>query len=135
LAQPAAVLSGHAHLYQRFTRRTAGQEIPYAVCGSGGFAATKPASQTPPAPHTFEDYTLAIDPLIEFGYLTVTVDMSSATKQLIIAFHSPKRGHNVDRISVDLGRRQIIHPAGAATPPAKTRPADSSRRHRRPAGS
>jgi hypothetical protein len=132
---PDAVLSGHAHLYQRFTRRTAGQEIPYVVCGSGGFAATKPASQTPPAPHTFGDYTLEIDPLIEFAYLTVTVDMSSATKQLIIAFHSPKLGHNVDQVAVDLGRRQIIHPAGAATPPTKKGLGDSSRPCRRPTGS
>jgi hypothetical protein len=105
---PDAVFSGHAHLYQRFTRRTAGQEIPYLVSGSGGFSATKPAVQTPKAPFTVGDYTLEIDPLVEFGYLTVTVDLSSATKQLIIAFHSPKSGHNVDRVVIDLGQHKII---------------------------
>ena len=113
---PDAVLSGHAHLYQRFTRRTAGHEIPYIVAGSGGFSATRPAVQTPKAPFTVGDYTLEIDPLIEFGYLTVTVDMSSATKQLIIAFHSPRSGHNVDRVAVDLGQHKIILPAAAAMP-------------------
>jgi hypothetical protein len=41
---PDAVLSGHAHLYQRFTRATAGREIPYIVAGSGGYAATAPQS-------------------------------------------------------------------------------------------
>jgi hypothetical protein len=35
---PDAVISGHAHLYQRFTRRVDGREIPYVVSGSGGFA-------------------------------------------------------------------------------------------------
>jgi hypothetical protein len=131
---PDAVLSGHAHLYQRFTRRTANLEIPYIVSGSGGFSATPPSSQTPPAPHTIGDCTLEIDPLVEFGYLTVTVDMSAATKQLIIAFHSPKSGHNVDRVAVDLGQHKIIHPAGSATSPVK-RPARAASRaaRRRPA--
>src|SRR5207237_4087324 len=40
---PDAVLSGHAHLYQRFTRSVGGREIPYVVAGSRGFAATPPA--------------------------------------------------------------------------------------------
>jgi hypothetical protein len=34
---PHAVLAGHAHSYQRFTRqRPDGTEIPYLVCGNGG---------------------------------------------------------------------------------------------------
>jgi len=131
---PDAVLSGHAHLYQRFTRRTAGREIPYIVSGSGGFAATRPAVQTPQAPFTIGDYTLEIDPLIEFGYLTVTVDMSSATKQLIIAFHSPHSGHNVDRVAVDLGQGKIILPAGSAAPQAKEKARTVSRAARRRRG-
>ena len=31
-----AFLSGHAHLYQRFTRNAGGRLIPYIVAGSGG---------------------------------------------------------------------------------------------------
>jgi hypothetical protein len=128
---PDAVLSGHAHLYQRFTRRTAGLEIPYVVCGSGGFSATKPASQTPPAPHTVGECTLEINPLIEFGYLTVTVDMSSATKQLIIAFHAPKQGHNVDQVAVDLGQHKIILPVRSAALRATKKARTVSRAARR----
>ncbi|MBV9912632.1 MAG: hypothetical protein JOZ93_08635 [Sinobacteraceae bacterium] len=34
---PHAVLAGHAHSYQRFTRvRKDGTEIPYIICGNGG---------------------------------------------------------------------------------------------------
>jgi hypothetical protein len=40
------VLSGHAHLYQRFTRKVDGREIPYIVCGSGGFAITPPKADS-----------------------------------------------------------------------------------------
>jgi hypothetical protein len=35
---PDAVLSGHAHNYQRFTRRLDGREIPYLIVGAGGMA-------------------------------------------------------------------------------------------------
>ncbi len=35
---PHAVLSGHAHNYQRFTRTRSrdGAQIPYVTCGNGG---------------------------------------------------------------------------------------------------
>src|SRR5215475_4659932 len=35
---PDAFLSGHAHNYQRYTRRVAGKQIPYFVVGTGGIA-------------------------------------------------------------------------------------------------
>jgi hypothetical protein len=35
---PHAVLSGHAHNYQRFTRTKAGRQTPYIVSGNGGHA-------------------------------------------------------------------------------------------------
>lgn len=35
---PDAVLSGHVHNYQRFTRTLQGKEIPYIVAGAGGYA-------------------------------------------------------------------------------------------------
>jgi hypothetical protein len=106
---PDAVLSGHAHLYQRFTRRAAGREVPYVVSGSGGFAKTPPREQAPPAPATSGDFTLEIDPVVEFGYLTVAVDMT-AGKTLTIAFHSPnpKVGRNYDTVAVDLESRQLL---------------------------
>src|SRR5262249_20945254 len=35
---PDAVLTGHDHNYQRFTRKHDGRRIPYLVVGAGGFA-------------------------------------------------------------------------------------------------
>jgi hypothetical protein len=37
---PHAVLSGHVHNMQRFTRRYKGREIPYVIDGRGGYANT-----------------------------------------------------------------------------------------------
>lgn len=35
---PDAVLSGHVHNYQRFTRTIQGKQVPYVVAGAGGYA-------------------------------------------------------------------------------------------------
>jgi hypothetical protein len=98
---PDAVISGHAHLYQRFARRVDGREIPYVVAGSGGFAATPPHGHAT-AGTTQGEYTLVTAPIVDFGYLTVTVDMSGSTKKLTIAFRSPGRPDEHDSVAVSL---------------------------------
>lgn len=105
---PDLILSGHAHLYQRFTRHLPGQDLPYVVSGSGGFAATPPLGSTPKAPYNFGDCTLEIDPVIEFGYLTVAVDMTSASRLLSVSFNSPKLGRSFDEVTVNLDQRKIL---------------------------
>ena len=106
--EPDAVLSGHAHLYQRFTRKVDGREIPYVVAGSGGFAATPPQKGLPKAPVTIGEYTLVQAPLVDFGYLTVTLDFSGASPQLTIAFsdRSSTRKHDTLRLDLTTGAIQ-----------------------------
>lgn len=101
---PDAVLSGHAHLYQRFTRRVNGREIPYIVSGSGGFSDTPPKEGVPSAPVTVGDHTLEKNPVIDFGYLTVTTD----AKTLSIAFRSPNPKVDPDEVSVDLTTNRVV---------------------------
>jgi hypothetical protein len=105
---PDAVLSGHAHLYQRFTRAVEGRQIPYIVSGSGGFAATRPQGGLPAAPLTKGEYTLEIQPIVEFGYLNVTVDLSGRTKKLTIAFQSRDGQKQHDKVSVNLGTGKVV---------------------------
>ncbi len=102
---PDAVLSGHAHLYQRFTRVHNGKQIPYVVSGSGGFAATRPIAGLPSAPLTIGDHTLEIDPIVEFGYLTITTD----AKTLTITFKTAtvKGVAMRDFVTVDLRQGKI----------------------------
>ena len=124
---PDAILSGHAHLYQRFTRAVGGREIPYVVAGSGGFSATTPQGGLPRAPITVGEYTLAAPPIVEFGYLSVTVDLGGPDGVLTIDFHSG--GAVKDTVSVDLttgrigrstGRRRASRKRKTATPKKKT---------------
>jgi 3',5'-cyclic AMP phosphodiesterase CpdA len=68
---PDAFLSGHAHNYQRYTRRVAGKQIPYIVTGTGGISPQKVVEATgQPADDTHETtYDAALK---SYGYLYIT---------------------------------------------------------------
>jgi hypothetical protein len=79
---PDAVLSGHVHNYQRFSRKIDdSREIPYVVAGAGGYA-DDPRSMhklqkalrgsTPPIPTTFSGVTLEKFEEDEPGFLRIT---------------------------------------------------------------
>jgi hypothetical protein len=101
---PDAVISGHAHLYQRFSRKAGQQEIPYVVAGSGGHAKTLPRGEVlGKAPITWGDYTLVKEPIIEYGYLTVTADWTSAAAPtLTVSFTAPTNPNARDEVTVNL---------------------------------
>ena len=105
---PDAVLSGHAHLYQRYTRKVDGREIPYVVAGSGGFSATPPVGGLPQAPITVGEYTLVKQPIVEFGYLTLTIDMSKNTSYLTITFSDRTNTRVHDTLKLNLNRGSIL---------------------------
>lgn len=96
---PDAVLSGHAHLYQRFTRKVGQREIPYVVAGAGGYSETPPRIAVKKGANDGE-YTLAVDPIVHFGFLTVTVEMK--TKRLTIAYRPSDVNIKGDSVVVDL---------------------------------
>jgi hypothetical protein len=69
---PDAFLSGHAHNYQRYTRRIGGKQVPYIVVGTGGIAPQKlPDATGEPANDSHE--TTYDAGLAAYGYLYVTV--------------------------------------------------------------
>jgi 3',5'-cyclic AMP phosphodiesterase CpdA len=101
---PDAILAGHAHIYQRFSRNVQNRQIPYIVAGSGGHNARVPTGeQTGEAPKTWNDYTLEVGPTAQYGYLTLTVDMRDPTaRTLTIAFTSPAAPAAADQVVVTL---------------------------------
>ena len=72
------------------------------VAGSGGYAASAPREKLKRAPVTRGEFTREIEPIVEFGYLTVTVDTSVATPELTIAFRSADGRETHDEVSVSL---------------------------------
>jgi len=116
---PHAVLSGHAHSYQRFTRTIGGKQIPHIVCGNGGHG-LQPVSRTQtlrtPAsmqmfaqPEAKDQVTFESYDDKNYGYLRVLVD----TKQLRIEYHPAPDGTDTktpdDAVTVDLAARTLVH--------------------------
>jgi len=116
---PHAVLSGHAHNYQRFTRTLDNRQTPFIVAGNGGHAIiglTKrgmPALRTPANQDAlsngkdqvvFENYDDQ-----GFGYMRIVVNQ----QQLRIEYHPASDGSRAktpdDSVTVDLKSRQIVH--------------------------
>ncbi|HET9407907.1 MAG TPA: metallophosphoesterase [Candidatus Sulfotelmatobacter sp.] len=112
---PDVVLSAHAHLYQRFTRTVNGRQVPYIVSGSGGFAATPPMGGSPPRGTVIGDHKLEIDPIVKFGYLTLTTD----AKTITVTFKTALRNGGVtqrDSVTLDLESGRITASGGGAAP-------------------
>ncbi|MBW4039927.1 MAG: hypothetical protein HIU91_13855 [Acidobacteria bacterium] len=97
---PDAVLSGHVHNYQRFSRKVGARKIPYVVAGAGGYAndarsmhKLQPELTTPPValPYqtTMAGVMLEAYEQEEPGFLRVTVD---AHKLLFEYFRVPFGG-------------------------------------------
>jgi predicted phosphodiesterase len=105
---PDMVLSGHAHLYQRFSRKMGTRQIPYIVAGSGGHLAHAPRADTPPAGTLIGNFTLEVSPIFELGYLTLTVNMGAAPNPTITGtFHSVAATPTADSFVLDLATGQV----------------------------
>jgi hypothetical protein len=116
---PHAVLSGHAHNYQRFTRtRSDGTAIPYVVSGNLGHGLQKLSPRGGPvlrAPQLLQKAGPNADQLVfdryddaNFGYLRVVATQT----QLRIEYHPASDGTQAktpdDSITVDLQTRKIV---------------------------
>src|SRR5271154_821854 len=108
---PHAVISGHAHNYQRFTRQQNKTQIPYIIAGCGGHSVDKLQSgshgaiRTPTSVSstlTFENYDDT-----DYGYLRIIV----TAETLRIEFHPASDGAGQktpdDVVTVDLGTRTV----------------------------
>lgn len=128
---PHAVLSGHAHNYQRFTRTIrfgrSDIEVPFIICGDGGHDVLKlvqgKSGQAPQEPQygVAVDYLEPTQPAVQakglvlehygdtnFGCLRITVDKSN----LQVDFHqvgtSSIAQSRTDTVTVELATRTIV---------------------------
>jgi hypothetical protein len=111
--QPDLHLSGHAHLYERYTRTVGSKQIPYIVAGMGGFynlPGLKPTNMRPTPPKTPASGTDASgNPLrLEvynnntFGFLRMTVSPASLTGEFVTVDPTSGKTGVGDSFTVDL---------------------------------
>jgi hypothetical protein len=118
---PHAVLSGHAHNYQRFTRAHGQMQIPYLIGGNGGHGLARLSRKNSPlrAPQVIQAAGKNADQVVlenyddqDYGYLRVIVTGS----RLRIEYHPASDGEAAktpdDFVSVDLASRRLVHFSG-----------------------
>jgi len=98
---PDAFLSGHAHNYQRYTRRIGGKQVPYIVIGTGGIG-TQNVPEAVGQPASGSHDTTYEAAMASHGYLYVT----ASAKELKFEFWPFANGGHAqafDPFTIDLG--------------------------------
>lgn len=119
---PHAVLSGHAHNYQRFTRLHGETQIPYIICGNGGHALSKLTRKGANALRTPQQLKITghADKVVldnyddeDYGYMRIVVSAS----RLRLEYHPASDGTGAktpdDIVTVDLATRKFISSSAA----------------------
>jgi Calcineurin-like phosphoesterase len=106
---PDAVLSGHVHNYQRFSREINGKRVPYLVAGAGGYANTPKSlhklqegidTSRLPYQTTHTDVQLESANHDEPGYLLVTVTDTDITFDYFIVPFDGSSPSKFDTITI-----------------------------------
>jgi hypothetical protein len=120
---PDAFLSGHAHIYERFTRTAGGRHIPYLVAGTGGYYNLYPLrlhqggrrahvpqrgrdAQGNPSDVRLENYAD-----MRWGYLRLTVSEGLLSGEFFAVPRSGERTEPVERLdafALDLKAHQLV---------------------------
>ncbi len=113
---PHAVLSAHAHNYQRFTRAFGGREVPYITCGNSGhdplqrLGALRTPLAVPPPPKVTNVGVVTLESYDDrdYGYLRIVA--SAAT--LRIEYHPADDGTGAktpdDRVVVNIANHKLV---------------------------
>ena len=138
--QPDLHLSGHAHVYERYTRTVGGKQIPYLVAGMGGYynlPGLKPPNQrVPPIPlpsgtdasgnplrlEVYNDNT--------FGFLRMTVSPAFIIGEFVTVDTTSGKTGTGDSFTLDL-HANVVSTGVSASSKAKTKPAAKPTRGRR----
>ena len=113
---PHAVLAGHAHNYQRFTRRHGEMQIPYLIAGNGGHGLARLSRRgkvlrTPAVVHAADD---GGDEIVlenyddrDYGYLRVIVSAETLRIEYHPASDGPFAKTPDDLVTVDLASHTL----------------------------
>lgn len=114
---PDLVISGHAHLYERYTRFMGTTQIPFLVAGTGGYfnlSGFKKSNTGAPPKLPFigtdaKGNKLRLDAFNEksFGFLRMTVSATSIEGEFIAVDVNTKAITKIDNFTLDLNRHIV----------------------------
>ena len=121
---PDIVISGHAHLYERYTRvmKADGRQIPYVVAGNGGYYnfsdprqgknGVNPQPGIPGNDAKGNQLTLNVYNNTMHGFLRLTVDEESILCESLGVNETTDKTSSIDAFTVDL-TKHIVSTQGA----------------------
>jgi hypothetical protein len=108
---PHAVLSGHAHNYQRYTRLAQGRQTPYIVAGCGGhnISPIRSGKSNLPlrTPAQVSDEVTIDSYFAQYGYLRIVVNDSLLSIEYHQAVAGAESKSPVDTVAVDLAKHVL----------------------------
>ena len=116
---PDIVLSGHAHLYERYTRtmKADGRQIPYVVAGNGGYLnlsgprqgknGLNPQPGIPGNDGKGNQLTLNVYNNTTHGFLRLTVDKDSILCESLGVNETTDKTSSMDAFTVDLTKHVV----------------------------
>jgi Calcineurin-like phosphoesterase len=125
---PDAVLSGHIHSYQRFTRTVQARDIPYVVAGAGGYAnrpgllhrlQTDASGKQLTAPFTTTEPGVVLESsnTADAGFLRLTVDATTLQGEYFaVPFSGTPSATPFDVFTLDWTTHKIVEHANGGTP-------------------
>ena len=128
---PDLHLSGHSHLYERYTRTVGGKQIPYVVAGMGGYyglPGLKPIALRPKAPATpasgtdasGNPLTIAVYKDAQFGFMRMTVSPAAIVGEFIAVDPATGKTTVADSFTVNIAKGTVANGGSVpAAPPAK----------------
>jgi hypothetical protein len=126
---PDIHLSGHSHLYERYTRKVNGKQIPYVVAGMAGYyglAGLKSGKQPPPPVTPMSGTDASGNPLridvfdsTHFGFLRMTVSQKSLTSTFVKVNTTTGATTIGDRFTLNFASNKIT--SGVSRPSGGTR--------------
>ncbi len=115
---PDAVLSGHAHLFERFTRYVNNMQVPFVVAGTAGYYnlsgfKKQPGGGPPPRPplesQDRSGNRLVLEHYLDqnYGFLRLTAGKDFLSCEFVGVTDSATPGQTLDRFTVDLATHQL----------------------------
>jgi hypothetical protein len=120
---PNLHLSGHSHLYERYTRTVSGKQIPYIVAGMGGYynlpglkPGKRPRVPTTPASGTDavgNPLTMNVYDDTNFGFLRLSVSPTAIAGEFVTVDPTSRKIGLGDSFTLDLSTYTVVGASSA----------------------